>query len=249
LVVGLVLAVCAMTIGPANAQIESITGVPMVNAPGWWKYLTGGATANVVAGTAPAGWGDKSLVMTTGTNQAVVSTDLLFVPGISKVSSINELSYWTYSVPSQTASPKAPTMQIAVDLDADFIQWDSHLVYEPSFNAPVVAGQWQFWDTLDGLWYLTRPTADFPFGQNNPATLGTIFSANGGLGYEMTFSLLPADPGGDLRVQFGSSGGGYPGNVARVDGVRFQLGILPNIETDFDDIPDYIARLLDGFSR
>ena len=244
----LVVALCAMTIGPANAQIESPIGVPMTQAPGWWKFTLGGATAVVAGDTGAPGWGSKSLVMTTGENQAVASTDLLLVPGITKISSIVELSYWTFAQPtsqSSIVSAKAPTLQLAVDVDQDLL-WDTHLVYEPAFNGEVVYSTWQQWNTLEGLWYSTRDIGIAP--QNDPRTLGEIFAHDGGAYFEIAFSLLPADPGGDLRVQFGSSGGGYPGNVARADGIEFQLRNVPEIQTDFEGAVEYVVRLLNGLA-
>jgi hypothetical protein len=245
----LVVALCAMSIGPANAQLEPLDplGVPMPQAPGWWKWTPDGATANVTPGTAPTGWGSSSLRMTTGTNQAIVNTDVLLAPGLTKISSITELSYWTFGESSgqSTEFVRVPTLQLGVDVDGDLL-WDTNLVYEPFFNGFVFGGQWQQWNTLTGVWYSTRDIgiAD----QNNPRTLNEIFNHDNGAYFEMAFSLLGSDPLFDVRFQYGTSGGGYPGAVGRVDGLEFQLRNVPEMQHDFEGLVPHIVHLLQGIA-
>jgi hypothetical protein len=241
----LVVAVFAMSAGPANAQLEPLDplGVPMVNAPGWWKVTADGATANVQVGGAPPGWGSKSLRMTTGTGQALANTDVLVAPGLTRISSIVELSYWTFAERVGTSQvPQVPTLQLSVDMNGDLL-WDTNLVFEPSFNGPVLAGQWQQWNALTGLWWSTRNIGIA--GQDNPATLSEIFNATS---YNIAFSLLGSDAFFDVRFQYGTSGGGYPGAVGRVDGLEFQLRNVPEMQHDFEGIVEHIVHLLQGMA-
>jgi hypothetical protein len=230
--------------GPASGAVP--TGVPELNAtPLWWKYCTTSATAFVSLGPAGSGFGGHSLLLQPGNRtapgqggQAIVSTSVGAIPNLTSVADFTKLAYSTYVLPT-SAHVNAPTIQISTDIDGN-LTWDTNLVFVPGAQAPpsgqdiigqpVLVGQWQRWTITptSGLWYSTQPipTADEPDFATpaNPKTLDQIelyypFAA---------VSLLPSDPGGHIRIQYGSSGGDAAGDRARVDGVTIESRFPPD---------------------
>jgi hypothetical protein len=224
----------------AHAAVETPVGFPMTDALGWWRFSENGGTAQVRAvDGVPAIYGTKSLVLRAGPNnvngtggQIVVSTDLGVLPGITKLSDLQTLNYATYAF--QEPRSTAATIQLSVDLDGGLPNWDTNLVYVPSNNGVVVRGVWQFWRTLNGVWYSTRPIDIAP--QGAPATLTAILAEYP----DAVVSLIPSDPGGSLRIQYGSSGGDAWGSRTVVDHIVVQAAPLPLVVMKFEGLLPHI---------
>ena len=236
------LVVLVLALGVSVLSAGTATAIPEPGAPGWFLWSTGTAQAYTADGTAPAGWGTRSLVMKPGNNQITVSTTLVSVPGVTRPVQLEVLSYHTY-VHGFSPDSTAPTLQLAVDVDGDRL-WDTHLVFEPAYNGQVAKDLWQKWNARAGLWYSTRPV----LGMVPQVTLLTLDQINARSldqhGAYTTLSLLPADPWFDIRIQYGSSGGDYDGQVGRVDGVEIKAYGLPKTRHDFETALVYLSKLL-----
>jgi opacity protein-like surface antigen len=229
----------AMIAGAASAApVDSPIGQPFLGTLGWWKLGTNGANATINNWNGAPGLGTHSVDLSSGATggQIFLSTELLVLPGLTAVSSLQELGYWTFSFPESYRL--TPTLQIAVDLDGLAPNWDTTLVFEPSFNGIIEYQTWQHWDTLAGKWYSTQ-TIPGGFDQNHPDTLAAILAANPAA----TVSLIPSDPGGSIRLQFGSTGAGYGGYHALADGFTIKAKNLPRYSTSFESITDGLLPL------
>src|SRR5690606_5645955 len=79
-----------------------------------------------------------------------------------RLADFSALAYCTYL--ADAPMPYAVMLQLNIDSDiADSNHvWQGRLVYDPARNGAIVQGEWQCWDTLNGVWWATSgPLADF----------------------------------------------------------------------------------------
>lgn len=129
------------------------------NLYGWQDASVGGGTVTFVENDAPTGYGTGSIRLSTDDDTASKAT--YGRAADMQLSDVNDASYWTKQVAASIPEGSA-SMFFAVDLDNNG-SWDTNLVYEPYWQnetnpdpAPVVPGEWQEWDVINGQFWSSR---------------------------------------------------------------------------------------------
>ncbi len=144
----------ALVAAPPAAAVDVVT-VTATEPDGWCfseEVPTGsGALVEGPAGV-PAGSGSARFEVD-GTGRVILSNDLF--EG-TPLADLDALSYATWHDPT---SPGGDILAVSLQLDVDYdgtdddFAYQGRLVFEPYYVADVVRGEWQTWDTLDGVWW------------------------------------------------------------------------------------------------
>jgi hypothetical protein len=151
--------------------------------PGTGAFVDGPATP-------PMGTGSAQL-----TTDATTDGPILFKAAYQglKLSAITALQYSTYRTLPSGTSPLAIALQFNIDSDVTDANntYQGRLVFEPyQDGSTVVAGAWQTWNALGGLWWgsgggPTRPISQ-ACPQSDPCTLSEIVSMFPNAGIHLT---------------------------------------------------------------
>lgn len=156
--------------GVSAGNFEIVAANVIVERPGTanWFYFDD-ATNGIIPGhdfvagpgTPPLQLGSARF-LSTGPTLKVLGTQMF---NGTRLADISTLSYQTY-VQSGFEAANAPMLQFNVDFDLTTADTDyqGRVVYVPVQNGPVTAGNWQTWDTLNGVFwysdYVPLPTRD-----------------------------------------------------------------------------------------
>jgi hypothetical protein len=135
----------------------------------------------------------------------------------TRLADIDALSYATYRDPSSlpvSPSYALPSINLQIDPDGAGPLTFATLVYEPVYNpgdGAIQTGVWQNWETIDGIWWTTRPI-------NGPA--GPL-SCLGFVCYITWSDIVLYNPNAVVLGGFGvNQGSGSTGLVAATDALR-----------------------------
>lgn len=139
-----------------------------------WRFETVGGSAEYVAKWSddgshqgivdgPAFTGTGSLQQVIGTNGGAdhVSFGTPTLTG-TRLDALHDLAYATYVEPGSSVRP--PVLSLRLDLDGDGV-WQNNTVDDTiqfvagNQTTPTITGAWQFWQTLNGVWYSRRDAA------------------------------------------------------------------------------------------
>ena len=138
------------------------TVVVTQNSPDWAPLDTraGGAHRFTEDNGAPPGLGSGSLELTTDATTAAKADYFTFAHAGTSIANVNQLSYWTYQAPGNTAPTAAPSYQLQLDINGGADGGFTTLVYEPYWNGVVAPATWQQWDVDAGQFWSSRTVAD-----------------------------------------------------------------------------------------
>lgn len=113
-----------------------------------------------------------------------------------RLADLNRLTYCTYLV--DAPMPYAVMLQLNMDLDVTDADrdWQGRLVYEPARNGGVVQGEWQCWDTLNGVWWATSGPLAALATPDSPQPLAVLLDEAPNLGLHPTYGALVLKAGG-----------------------------------------------------
>jgi len=160
----------------AHAATSTVVVSPG-NMQGWAFFDDNGngGSGSLVAGpgTPPLGMGSAQLsVNASNQGYALGGTS----NGGTKLADLTAVSYSTYV--QQGNNTIAPALQFNVDSDVTDANnaFQGRLVYEPYQNGTVTDGQWQNWNALPGVWWLSHSTSQFGgnCGQASPCTFAQL---------------------------------------------------------------------------
>ncbi|MEO1646095.1 MAG: hypothetical protein AAFR67_12975, partial [Chloroflexota bacterium] len=220
---------------PSVAQATSTTVVVDAANPNWGSFVeTGTGSVDFVSGpaTQPLGTGSVQFLLDDGSSGAIIGTQQF--AGV-RLDALTTLSYSTYnSVGNNTVAP-ALQFNIDYDLTDSTTSWQGRLVFEPYYDNPIVDGQWQTWDALNGRWWSTgNPvvgdagvTRECPI--SSPCDIATLLGFYPDMGIQT----------GDLSALLFKAGSGWlAGYEGSVDAFTIGIG---NENTIFDFEPTPVA--------
>ena len=198
----------------ADPRAESGTLAPMVllvtpaDMLGWScveEVAVGAGTMEEGPGAPPSGTGSAALVVDGEGREVLASSAYVG----TRFADISTLRYFTWQDADSPGSDiYAVSLQFDVDYDLDDADPStaSRLVYEPYYLGGVVKGEWQAWDTMDGLWWAVKEPGLSLCPQSAPCTWD-----------EVVLAFPSAGSGGEVGLR---AGGGLararrPGSRAR----------------------------------
>lgn len=107
-----------------------------------------------------------------------------------RLADLSALAYCTYL--ADAPMPYAVMLQLNIDGDVtdDNHTWQGRLVYDPARNGAIIQGEWQCWDTLDGVWWATGgPLASFATPES-PQPLAALLDETPNLGLHPEYAAL-----------------------------------------------------------
>lgn len=138
-------------------------------------------------GSPPAGSGSARLTLVLGSERPTLGALLAQLAG-QRLADIHTLRYSTYkTTPTVSTDVLAIALQFNVDDDVtnNLAPFRGRLVFEPYHEpslGPVVAGQWQTWNTLRGKWWLSSNFFGSFCRQSNPCTIGQLLATYPNMG-------------------------------------------------------------------
>jgi hypothetical protein len=203
---------------PPTPTQTSNTIVVTPSAMQGWAFVNdqvgGAGTGALVIGpaTPPLGTGSAQLTATSTTDGQILVAPYA---GIT-FADLATLMYSTYQAAPNTGNATAIALQFNVASTSSDVNatWQGRIVFEPYVNngGAVIAGSWNTWNALNGVWWLTKP-ASFPLvacGQATPCSLATLEAAYPNIGVNGNPTL------GAVLFKAGSNWSNFNGNVDKL---------------------------------
>ncbi len=179
-----------------------------------WSFVeevaVGAGTMEEGPGAPPSGTGSAALVVDGEGREVLASSAYVG----TRFADISTLRYFTWQDADSPGSDiYAVSLQFDVDYDLDDADPStaSRLVYEPYYLGGVVKGEWQAWDTMDGLWWAVKEPGLSLCPQSAPCTWD-----------EVVLAFPSAGIGGEVVLKAG--GPWSPGFSGNVDALTIGVG-------------------------
>ena len=198
-----------LTVAPA-AALSTVTVTQ--NTTTWTQDDTRAGGAVAWSGTygAPAGLGTSALELTTDSTNAAKAGLYTHTMSGTPLSSVTDLSYWTYQASGSAVADAS--FQLQIDPGCGNVS-PVTLVFEPYWNGTVAPNTWQQWDVSGGQFWSSK-TTDCPDQDN-------LTSGAGGPPFYTLADVVAMFPNA-VVTGIGVNIGTYnPGWDVATDGVQF----------------------------
>jgi hypothetical protein len=189
---------------------------------------------------APEGFGDTALGLTTNSTNAAKAQLINHADEVfgTPLSTVTELSYWTYQCAGTATVNDNASYQLQVDIDGDpsTVGDQTNLVYETYYNdteepapqQPLEQGVWQFWNATNGNWWSNKDITC-----NETLVLA---AGGGGAPFDQPADIGAACPNAVVYGVGVNLGSYNPGSIVAVDGLTFG-STADTITWDFGPAP------------